>query len=112
MTSSQAAPPSTDLTQLRVDPLIAWGNTIVRRLGVWAMFLYTVCVYGFLFAPIIIVIVMSFNSARFSAFPLEQFTLGWYRDLFSDRTIWEALKNSLIVATGTVALAVRRTRRA
>jgi spermidine/putrescine transport system permease protein len=70
------------------------------------MFLYTVCVYGFLFAPIIIVIVMSFNSARFSAFPFEQFTLGWYRDLFSDRTIWEALKNSLIVATGTVALAV------
>jgi len=77
-----------------------------RPLGYWLLLAYAIGVYIFLFAPIAVVILMSFNSARFSTFPLEQFTLRWYADLFGDRTIWQAVKNSLIVAASTTALAI------
>ena len=66
---------------------------------------YALLVYGFLFAPILIVIITSFNSARFSGFPLQSFTLQWYRDLIRDSTIWEAVRRSGIVALATTILA-------
>jgi spermidine/putrescine transport system permease protein len=75
-------------------------------LGDWLLLVYVVAVYTFLFAPIVVVVVMSFNSAKYSSFPLEQFTLRWYGDLFRDATIWAAVWNSLRVAAGTTALAV------
>jgi len=68
--------------------------------------LYAGAVYVFVFLPIAIVILMSFNSAKFGAFPLQGFSLDWYRQLFQDRTIWEALSNSLIIALGTILVAV------
>ncbi len=74
--------------------------------GYWALWAYATAVYVFLFAPIAIVVIMSFNSAKYSSFPLEQFTLRWYGDLFHDATIWSAVWNSVKVAAGTTALAV------
>ncbi len=67
---------------------------------------YALLVYIFLFLPIAVVILMSFNRAKIGAFPLQGFTLHWYGDLFQDRTIWEALNNSLIIAAGTTLLSV------
>jgi spermidine/putrescine transport system permease protein len=75
-----------------------------RPAGFWVLNAYALLIYFFLFAPIFIVILMSFNQARYSAFPLEGFTLSWYGNLFADATVWDALKNSFIVAAATVAL--------
>lgn len=76
-----------------------------RSVGSYLLVAYALAVYGFLFAPIGIVVLMSFNSARYSSFPLEHFTWQWYGDLFANVSIWESLQNSLVVASATTVLA-------
>jgi len=62
-------------------------------------------IYLILYAPIIILIVFSFNKNPLS-FKWHGFTLGWYRELFSSVEILDALKNSLIVAFSSVFLSI------
>jgi spermidine/putrescine transport system permease protein len=53
-------------------------------------------VYLFLYLPIVILVIFSFNKARINAV-WEGFTLNWYRELFTDIPMLKALKTSLIV---------------
>jgi spermidine/putrescine transport system permease protein len=76
-----------------------------RPTAFYVMAAYALVVYAFLFAPIAIVILMSFNSARYSSFPLEQFTGRWYAELIANASIWDSVQNSLLVAAATTALA-------
>jgi spermidine/putrescine transport system permease protein len=58
--------------------------------------------YVFLYAPILILVIFSFNSSRFVS-TWESFSFRWYGELFRDAAIMAALKNSLIVAvTSTI----------
>lgn len=59
--------------------------------------------YLFLYAPILILIIFSFNASRL-AFTWKGFTLDWYRVLFNNAAIGGALRNSLIVAVATTAI--------
>ncbi len=54
-------------------------------------------VYAFLYVPLIIVVIYSFNDSRLNA-EWVGFTLDWYRKLFHDDAMLEAAGNSLIVA--------------
>lgn len=54
-------------------------------------------IYLFLYVPIIVLLVFSFNSEGFPA-PWKQFTLKWYVELFESVYLWKAFGNSLIVA--------------
>ncbi len=54
-------------------------------------------VYVFLYLPIFILVIFSFNKARIGSV-WTGFTLDWYRELLKDTSILSALKNSLIVA--------------
>ncbi|HMP76833.1 MAG TPA: ABC transporter permease [Kiritimatiellia bacterium] len=54
-------------------------------------------VYVFLYAPIIILIIFSFNEARQTA-RWEGFTLDWYGKLMSNKQLLNSVKNSLLVA--------------
>ncbi len=65
----------------------------VRRL----LAAHTVLVYLFLYAPIAILMVFSFNAARQTAF-WQGFTLDWYRRLLDDGLLLRALRTSLEVA--------------
>ena len=56
-------------------------------------------VYAFLYAPIIILVIYSFNSSRYSVW--EGFSLQWYKSLFHNQLILRALRNSLIVAVAS-----------
>jgi spermidine/putrescine transport system permease protein len=58
----------------------------------------TVLTFLFLFLPLIVLIVYSFNAAHSSAI-WKGFTFDWYKVLFKDRYIITALRNSLIVAS-------------
>jgi len=58
---------------------------------------FTAVMYGFMYFPIIVLAVYSFNASRFSA-NWEGFSLKWYRSLFSDTRIFLALKDSLTIA--------------
>ncbi len=66
---------------------------------------HTGLVYLFLYAPIAILMVFSFNAARQTAF-WEGFTFDWYRRLLDDGLLLHALRNSLEVAGVTTAIAV------
>jgi spermidine/putrescine transport system permease protein len=59
--------------------------------------------YLFLYTPILILIVFSFNSSRFVT-TWEGFSLRWYGELFQDEAMALALRNSLIVATTSTLL--------
>ncbi len=59
--------------------------------------IYTALVFLFLYAPIVVLIVFSFNSGKSTAI-FEGFSLYWYKELFNDAATLEAFKNSMIVA--------------
>ncbi len=63
-------------------------------------------VFGFLYLPITVLIVYSFNGAGVGGFPPRDLTIGWYRQLFSDASMWSAVENSVVVALVSVALAL------
>lgn len=65
---------------------------------------WTTLVLLFLFAPLAIVALFSFNASAISRFPMAGLTLGWYRELFHDAAIREGLWNSLIIGFATVVL--------
>jgi len=67
--------------------------------------LWVACTYLFLYIPLIVLAVFSFNEI---AFPYRWvgFSLRWYRELAISAEIWEATKNSLIVAGSAVFLSV------
>lgn len=56
-----------------------------------------IIVFIFLFLPIFVLILFSFNTSSLNIV-FEGFTLHWYKDLFSNITLLESLKNTLIVA--------------
>ena len=66
---------------------------------------HTALVYLFLYAPIVILVVFSFNAARQTAF-WEGFTLDWYRRLLDNAVLFRSVRNSLLVAGITTVVAV------
>ena len=67
---------------------------------------YAALVFAFIYLPILVLIVYSFNKDGVGGFPPRHFTLDWYRQLFTDTQIWDAVTNSLIVAVCSVALSL------
>jgi len=59
--------------------------------------LYALAVYAFLFAPIVILILFSFNDSKRN-FIWRGFTLKWYPELFGDEALLAALGVTLQVA--------------
>ena len=74
------------------------------RIG-WALLrLCSIAVYVFMFAPIVVVILLAFNSSRSGSFPMEGFSLQWFGKLFANQSIVDAFKTSLILAGTSAAL--------
>ena len=67
---------------------------------------YAILVFAFLYLPIVVLILYSFNRDGVGGFPPKQLTFAWYRLLFSDSAIWDSVLNSLLVATGAVVLSL------
>jgi spermidine/putrescine transport system permease protein len=67
---------------------------------------HAAAVFGFLYLPIITLIVYSFNGAGVGGFPPRNLTLDWYRILFADDAIWTSVLNSLLVAFAAMAIAL------
>lgn len=65
---------------------------------------YLGLIYFFLYAPIAVLLVFSFNNARYSQV-WHGFTWHWYADLAHDHTIISVAFNSLLVAVSASTLA-------
>ena len=59
--------------------------------------LYIALIFIFLYAPIVTLMVLSFNASRSRA-KWGGFTLKWYRELFQNEVILAALSNTLLIA--------------
>ncbi|MEY4221509.1 MAG: ABC transporter permease [Chloroflexi bacterium] len=60
-------------------------------------FLYFVMLTLFLYAPIVVLVVFSFNDSRTLVFPLRGFTLRWYGELAGARELLAAVVNSVVL---------------
>ncbi len=69
-----------------------------------ALYLNAWLVYGFIYAPILILVVFSFNQERINAV-WTGFTVDWYLKLFSDGDILAALMNSLMIGIPSTLIA-------
>lgn len=67
---------------------------------------YALLVYAFLYFPIVVLIVYSFNGSGVGGFPPSGWTLDWYRQLLADAGLWDAVLHSAIVATVAVAISL------
>ncbi len=86
----------------------------VRAIGKKWLLIQATLAFAFLYLPILILIIYSFNTSKFNAV-WRGFTLDWYRSLFSDAGtvgiasssagIWTALNNSLLIAVISTLLA-------
>lgn len=61
--------------------------------------------FVFLYTPILVLFVFSFNSKPFPA-PWDSFTFSWYQELFNSEDLWRSFKNSLIVASSSTTLSI------
>lgn len=61
--------------------------------------------YVFLYAPIVVMVVYSFNTRGFPS-QWEGFTLAWYYELFRSPDMWSSLLVSSLVATLSVTLSL------
>ena len=65
----------------------------------WLFGAWTALVFAFLYIPILLLIIFSFNSSRLNI-RWEGFSLKWYGALLENNALLAAFKNSLIVAFG------------
>ncbi len=68
--------------------------------------IHAAAVFAFLYLPIVVLVVYSFNGEGVGGFPPRNLTLGWYSLLLSDGAIWSAVINSLLVALAAVAISL------
>jgi spermidine/putrescine transport system permease protein len=70
-----------------------------------ASMFYACLVYLFLYIPIIVVIVFSFNTSKLNIV-FEGFTTDWYIKMFSNTQLMDAFKNTVIVAGVSTLISV------
>ena len=67
---------------------------------------YAALVYAFIFLPVVVLVLFSFQGTAFPIPPFNGPSLRWYRAVLSDDRLTSALGNSLLVATLSSAVAV------
>jgi len=84
-------------TPQRTDEQSAASKLFDAVEGVWLK-AWTALVLAFLYLPIVVVVLFSFEQGQFSSLPWSGFTLHWYRELLVTQTAIDAIVNSLYVA--------------
>lgn len=77
---------------------------LVTRLTTTLFSSYAGLFYFSLYAPIVLLVLFSFNESRFPTH-WTGFTLDWYTKLFGNYAMGQALRNSLIVTTTSTTIA-------
>lgn len=67
--------------------------------------LYFWLLAAFLYLPILMLVMFSFNDSATLSFPLSGFTLKWYRALLESGSLLASVRNSLIVGAGSALVA-------
>ena len=67
--------------------------------------IYAALIYGFIFLPVVTLVLFSFQSTSFPIPPFSGPSLRWYQTVLADQRLTSALVNSLLVAVLSSALA-------
>jgi spermidine/putrescine transport system permease protein len=81
-------------------------DVALSRNGAWLLRVFFFLVVLFLYAPIVILLVFSFNDSAVPTFPLSGFTLHWYHQFLANSDLRGALETSAIIAALSSAGAV------
>lgn len=82
------------------------GPRLPRPLRSLPAFAYLALLYGFIFLPVVVLVLFSFQGSRVPVPPFNGPSLAWYEAVFSDARMMDALVNSVVVALASSALAV------
>lgn len=85
--------------------MMAKQDSTVNRWLELSFRVYSTLVYAFLYLPILIVVIFSFNDSK-SVQAWARFTTDWYAKAWQDPSIQSGLRNSFIVASLNMTLAV------
>jgi spermidine/putrescine transport system permease protein len=83
------------------------GGPVYKGLGKVpdrALFLFAALIYVFLYAPILVLVLFSFNSSK-STQVWTGFSLEWYGELIRDQAVLDAFRISMIVGVSATAIA-------
>jgi spermidine/putrescine transport system permease protein len=67
---------------------------------------HATAVFAFLYLPIAVLIIYSFNGQGVGGFPPQHLTLDWYRILLADAAMWDSVLNSLRVALAAMVISL------
>jgi spermidine/putrescine transport system permease protein len=73
-------------------------DVALSRTGAWVLRIFFALVVLFLYAPIVILVIFSFNDSALPSFPLSGFTWRWYHQFLVNGELRAALETSAIVA--------------
>lgn len=71
----------------------------------WLLFMSSIGIMFFLYAPVFLLIVFSFNASPMSV-KWEGLSFEWYAQLLADQALFEATQNSLLIALTSTVVAV------
>lgn len=82
------------------------NNSKIRRKRVWngISWFYAVAIYLFLYIPVFVMVIYSFNDSRNNMI-WQGFTTKYYAKLFNDSGLWEIFGNTLLIAVVSTSLA-------
>ncbi|MGR3696853.1 MAG: ABC transporter permease [Roseovarius sp.] len=65
---------------------------------------WTVVVYGFMFLPVAVVVLLSFNANQFGSFPMTGVSLHWFQELWNNDAVMRAFRTSLVLGLMTALI--------
>lgn len=74
----------------------------------WVLGLFSLLVFAFVYLPIGLVVITSFNQATITTLPIEHLDTRWYKELFEDtktlQSLWTSLQVGVIATTVATTL--------
>lgn len=66
--------------------------------------LWTAAVYVFMFLPVAVVVLLSFNASQFGSFPMTGLSLRWFAELAQNEAILRAFRTSIVLGALTALI--------
>jgi putative spermidine/putrescine transport system permease protein len=79
--------------------------SLLDKLGWWALRAACAGVLLFLLLPILVIVPLSFSDSSFLVYPIQEWSLKWYRDLFGSAEWARAARNSFVIAPAATLVA-------
>src|SRR5690606_7525018 len=90
---------------MKLLPVFPAYYNLLDKLGWFALRGAGIGVIVYLLLPVVVIIPLSFSDSSFLAYPIEGWSLQWYREMFNSDDWIRAAKNSFIVAPLATLLA-------